>query len=42
MIVFLIAAPLFLLGSYFVKDQRTKTAFILLAAMSLVSWVLAR
>lgn len=42
MIVLLIAAPLFLLGAYLVKDQRTKTAFILLGGMCLVSWIFAR
>lgn len=42
MIVFLIAAPLFLIGSYFVKDPRTKTAFMLLAGMCLVSWLFIR
>ena len=40
-IVFLFAAPLFLIGAYFVKDQRTKTAFILLAIMCFVSWIFA-
>ncbi len=42
MIVFLIAAPLFLVGAYFVKDQRTKTAFVLLATMCIVSWIFVR
>jgi hypothetical protein len=42
MFVFLIAAPLFLLGAYFVKDQRTKTAFTILAGMCVVSWVFSR
>lgn len=42
MLVFLIAAPLFLLGAYLVKDQRTKTAFIILGGMCLVSWVFSR
>ena len=40
-IVFLIAAPLFLVGAYFVKDQRTKTAFVLLAVRCFVSWIFA-
>lgn len=42
MLVFLIAAPLFLVGAYFVKDQRTKTAFVLLATMCLVSFIFVR
>lgn len=42
MIVFLLAAPLFLIGSYYVKDQRTKTAFMLLAGMCVVSWFFVR
>ena len=36
LVVYLIAAPLFLVASYFIKDQRTKTAFMILAGMSLV------
>lgn len=38
LVVYLIAAPLFLVASYFIKDQRTKTAFMILAGMSLVMY----
>jgi hypothetical protein len=38
LIVYLFAAPLFLIASYFIKDQRTKTAFMILAGMSLAMY----
>ncbi|MFT6564155.1 MAG: hypothetical protein ACJAY5_000905 [Actinomycetes bacterium] len=38
LIVYLFAAPLFLIASYFIKDQRTKTAFRILAGMSLAMY----
>jgi len=41
LVVYLIAAPLFLVASYFIKDQRTKTAFMILAGMSLVMYVVS-
>jgi len=41
LIVYLIAAPMFLIASYFIKDQRTKTAFMILGGMSLVMYFFA-
>lgn len=41
MFMFLIAAPLFFIAAYFIKDQRTRTAFVLLGVMCLVSWLVA-
>jgi len=41
LVVYLIAAPLFLVASYFIKDQRTKTAFMILAGMSLVLFLVS-
>lgn len=41
MIVFLVAAPLFFVGAYFVKDPRVKPAFLILGTMCLLWWLVS-